>query len=71
VEQSGAALRPFEEQTAVSHGGTGEARGKLSFVEQEPQRNGLSQAERGKEVEVEVEVDAQTRSGSEDIVRQI
>ncbi|KAJ7862932.1 hypothetical protein B0H14DRAFT_3863050 [Mycena olivaceomarginata] len=53
VEQSSAALRPFEEQTA------------------EPQQNGLSQAERGKEVEVEVEVDAQTRSGSEDIVRQI
>ncbi|KAJ7757180.1 hypothetical protein B0H14DRAFT_3599000 [Mycena olivaceomarginata] len=71
VEQSSAALRPFEEQTAVSHGGTVEARGKLSFVEQEPQQNGLSQAERGKEVEVEVEVDAQTRSGSEDIVRQI
>ncbi|KAJ7707004.1 hypothetical protein B0H14DRAFT_3903208 [Mycena olivaceomarginata] len=55
VEQSGAALRAFEEQAA------------------EPQQNGLSQAERGKEVEVEVEVevDAQTRSGSEDIVRQI
>ncbi|KAJ7028601.1 hypothetical protein C8F04DRAFT_1398806 [Mycena alexandri] len=63
--QSNAALRPFEEQTAVSHSGIGEARVKPWFVEQEPEQNGLSQAE------LDVEVDAQTRSGAEDIVRQI
>ncbi|KAJ6515222.1 hypothetical protein C8R45DRAFT_1205511 [Mycena sanguinolenta] len=71
MEQSSAALRSFEEQTAINRGGTSEAIGKPSFTEQSSHQSELSQAERGKEVEVEVEVEAQTCSVAEDIVRQI
>ncbi|KAJ6448619.1 hypothetical protein C8R45DRAFT_1224630 [Mycena sanguinolenta] len=67
MEQSSAALRSSEEQTAISRGGTSEAIGKPSFTEQSSHQSELSQAERGEEVELE----AQTCSGAEDIVRQI
>ncbi|KAJ7495599.1 hypothetical protein FB451DRAFT_1550939 [Mycena latifolia] len=61
VEQRSAALKALEEQTVVSHGGAGWERGKPSLAEQAPEQSGLSQ----------VEVDEQTRSGAEDIARQI
>ncbi|KAJ7852018.1 hypothetical protein B0H13DRAFT_2674012 [Mycena leptocephala] len=61
VEQGSAALKPFEEQTVVSHGDAGRERGKPSFVEQDPEQSWSSQEER--------EVDA--GAGAGDIARQI
>ncbi|KAJ6547725.1 hypothetical protein B0H10DRAFT_2130769 [Mycena sp. CBHHK59/15] len=73
ADQSTGSSKPFEEQTAVSHGDAKAARGKPSFLEQEPEQSGLSEVERGgeREVEEELDVEAQTRSRAEDIAKQI
>jgi hypothetical protein len=73
LEQSSAALTPFEEQSVESHGGAGGARGKPQFVEQEPEQRGSIQAERDREREREEELDVEVQfcSRVEDIARQI
>ncbi|KAJ7035402.1 hypothetical protein C8F04DRAFT_529386 [Mycena alexandri] len=71
LDQSNAALTPFEEQSVWSHGGAAGARGKPPFVDQEPEQSGSSQAEQEREREEELEVEIQMRSRAEDIARQI
>ncbi|KAJ7090685.1 hypothetical protein C8R44DRAFT_419753 [Mycena epipterygia] len=71
MERSSTLLKPFGERSVASDGGAGWGSGKPSFVEQEPEQSGLSQAEREREGEEELDVEAQTRSRAEDIARQI
>ena len=71
LEQSSAALTPFEEQSAGSQGGAVEARGKPPFVEQEPEQSGFDQEQREQEGEEELDVEVQMRSRAEDIAQQI
>ncbi|KAF7350050.1 hypothetical protein MVEN_01306700 [Mycena venus] len=70
AEQSSAALEPFK-VIVGSHGGAVGARGKPSFVEQQPEQSGLSQAQREREEEQELDVESQTCSRVEDIAQQI
>lgn len=73
LEQSSAAMTPFEEQSVRSHGDAGRARGKPQFVEQEREQRGSNQAEREREREREEELDVEVQfcSRVEDIARQI
>ncbi|KAF7354299.1 hypothetical protein MVEN_01118200 [Mycena venus] len=70
LEQGSVALKPFE-QSVGSHSGAEETRGKPSFMEQELEQSGLSQAEQEREGEEELDVEVQMHSRAEDIVRQI
>ncbi|KAJ7246045.1 hypothetical protein C8J57DRAFT_1725028 [Mycena rebaudengoi] len=72
VEQSGATVEPFEEQTVVGRENA-EVRGKVSFVAEELEKGGVGEAEqvRDRDAQREPDAEAQMRSKAEDIARQI